>query len=241
MKNRLPLALSAVALILALLSNGSVVSASSGVIRHALFADRAGTARHATTADTATTASMIGGIRVSRHAVGGRLLPLGTNGEFPESVLPLDSTSKAPNISARVWASVPQAIPNSAGGPSTPETVLRFDRIAFDTAGLFQASAPDRLTIPVTGIYLVSASVRWDPLTSSAGERVVRIFGGNEVIADQQATTPGTPYIAVSGVSRLLAGDTVGVAAGATNDTKVITDGSDSDSSSLSVVWLAPG
>jgi uncharacterized membrane protein len=119
--------------------------------------------------------------------------------------------------------------------------VLHFDRIAFDTAGLFNPSAPDRLTIPVTGIYLISASVRWDPVTSGAGERVVRIFAGNEVVADQQAVTPGSPYIAVSGVARLLTGAVVGVAAGATNDTKVITDGTNSDSSSLSVVWLAPG
>jgi hypothetical protein len=245
MKNRLPLALSAAALLVSLLSSGSLVSASSGVVRHALFADRAGTARHASTADTAKialrakAATTVGGIRASRRAVAAQLLPLATNGQFPESVLPLDSTTKAPDIAARIWSDVDQAIPNSAGGPSTPETYLHFDRISFDTRQLFRAATPDRLTVPVTGIYLMAATVAWQHPSVAAGDRVVRLIAGGRIIAAEQVFTPFAPIQEVTGLERLTAGDTVQVVVGTDTDTNVLT--ADGGSPSLSVVWLAPG
>ena len=226
----------------ALLSNGTLVDASTGVVRHALFADRANTARHASTADTAKLAQRaktVAGIHASRNAVAGQLVPLGNDRQFPESVLPLDSTHKAPNIAARIWSSANQAIPSSAGGPSTPETYLHFDRIAFDTAGLFNASAPDRLTVPVTGIYLVSATVYWAHPTGATPELVVRLIAGGKFIASQQVVAAFGPSQSVTGVERLLAGDTVQVVVGTHDDGTVIT--ADGDSPSLSVVWLAPG
>jgi hypothetical protein len=210
-----------------------------------LFADRSGTARHAATADNARfalrakTATTVAGIHASRKALAGQLVPLGKDGQFPESVLPLDSTNEAPDIAARVWSSASQAIPSSAGGPSTPETYLHFDRIAVDTAGLFNASAPDRLTVPVTGIYLVSATVSWAHPTVAPGELVVRLVAGGKVIASEQVMPAFNPSQSVTGVERLLAGDTVQVIAGTADDGTVIT--TDGDSPSLSVVWLAPG
>src|SRR5258706_2448294 len=122
MKARLSLGLSAAALVIALLSNGALVDASTGVVRHALFADRANTARHASTADSAKlaqrakTAAAVAGIHASRNPVAGQLVPLGNDRQFPESVLPLDSTNKAPNIAARVFSSGSEAI---ASGAST--------------------------------------------------------------------------------------------------------------------------
>jgi hypothetical protein len=242
MNHRLSLALSAAALIFALLSNGSLVTASTGIVRHALFADRAGTARHASTADTAKrakTAATVAGIHASREARAGQLVPLGSNGQFPESALPLDSTSKAPNIAARIWSDVDQAIPNSAGGPTTPETYLRFDRAAFDTGRLFNAATPDRLIVPVAGLYLITASVAWEHPANPAGDRVVRLIAGGRITAAEQVFTPYAPIQSVTGVDRLLAGDTVQVVVGTDADTKVVTLGSYSPS--LSVVWLAPG
>jgi hypothetical protein len=245
MKARLSLGLSAVALVVALVSNGTLVDASTGVVRHALFADRANTARHASTADTAKfaqrakTATAVAGIHASRNPVAGQLVPLGNDRQFPESVLPLDSTNKAPNIAARIWSSANQAIPSSAGGPSTPETYLHFDRIAFDTAGLFNASAADRLTVPVTGIYLVSATVYWAHPTGATPELVVRLIAGGKIIASEQVVGAFDPSQSVTGVERLVAGDTVQVVVGTHDDGTVIT--ADGDSPSLSVVWLAPG
>jgi hypothetical protein len=242
MKGRLSLGLSAVALVVALLSNGMLVDASTGVVRHALFADRANAARHASTADTARlaqrakTATAVAGIHASRNPVAGQLVPLGNDRQFPESVLPLDSTNKAPNIAARIWSSATQAIP-SAGGPGT-ETYLHFDRIAFDTAGLFNASAPDRLTVPVTGVYLVSVTVDWAHPTVAPGELVVRLVAGGKVIASEQVNPAFNPSQSVTAVERLLAGDTVQVIAATHDAGTVITD---DESPSLSVVWLAPG
>ena len=153
--------------------------------------------------------------------------------------LPLDSTSKAPNIAARIWSDVDQAIPNSAGGPTTPETYLRFDQARFDTDRLFSTTTPDRLTIPVSGIYLITATVAWEHPPTAAGDRVVRLVAGGKIIAAEQVFTPFAPIQSVAGLDRLSAGDTVQVVVGTDTDTKVLT--LDGDSPSLSVVWLAPG
>jgi hypothetical protein len=258
-RSRAPLVISVLALVVAI-SGVSAVSAATHIVRAALFAKNAGavngikasrvpragrllalnaSAKLPRSVMPPLTVASLNGIRASSTAAAGRLFPLGANAAFPESVIPLDSTTKAPNIAVRLSSDVDQAIPNSAGGPTTPETFLRFARAEFDTAGLFRSAAPDRVTVPVTGIYLISATVSWDPLTSGAGERVVRLAAKGVVVAAQQAVTPGDPFQSVTGIERLTAGDIVQVVVGSTNDTKVIT--ADGNSSSLSVVWLAPG
>jgi hypothetical protein len=254
-----PLVISLLALVVAI-SGVQVVSAATGIVKVALFAKNAGTVNgikasrvprpgqlvalnvaaklpHSVIPTVAVTS--VSGIRASTRATAGALFPLGFNAAFPESVIPLDSTTKAPNVAARIYSDVDQAIPNSAGGPTTPETFLHFSRAEFDTAGLFRSAAPDRLTVPVAGVYLISATVSWDPKTSGAGERVVRLAAKGIVVAAQQAVTPGDPFQSVTGIDRLSPGDIVQVVVGSTNDTKVVT--ADGNSSSLSVVWLAPG
>ena len=71
---RVPAALSAAALLVAVLSaTPSGVAALHGVVKVALFAKNAG---------------KVGGIGASRSPKAGRLVPLGKNGKFPTSVLP---------------------------------------------------------------------------------------------------------------------------------------------------------
>jgi hypothetical protein len=70
------------------------------------------------------------------------------------------------------------------------------------------------------------------------GELVVRLVAGGRVIASEQVVPAFNPSQSVTGVERLLAGDTVQVIAATHDAGTVITDG---ESPSLSVVWLAPG
>jgi hypothetical protein len=158
MKHRLPLMLSAAALAVALLSNGPLVSAASGVVRHALFADKA---RLAAQANFAKTAGAINGIKASRTPKAGRLIPLNASSLLPASVVPrVDATSVdgfsasqlpvagmllplnangdldplvMPTIAARASSGSEQAIARSAPGPTTPETFVKFDSVTFDT------------------------------------------------------------------------------------------------------------
>jgi hypothetical protein len=152
--------LSAAALAVALLSNGPLVSAASGVVRHALFADKA---RIAAQANFAKTAGAINGIKASRTPKAGRLIPLNASSLLPASVVPrVDATSVdgfsasqlpvagmllplnangdldplvMPTIAARASSGSEQAIPLSAPGPTTPETFVKFDSVTFDFTG----------------------------------------------------------------------------------------------------------
>ena len=173
MKNRLPIVLSAAALVVAIIGTPASEGALR-VVRTALFAKNAGA---------------VNGIKASRAPRSGRLVPLGTSARFPRSVIPavdaasvdgirassspvpgellplgasgtLD-TSVMPKIAARVWSDTAQPIALSAPGPTTPETSVRFNHATFDTDHLFDAGSPDRLRIPVAGIYLVTGSVVW--------------------------------------------------------------------------------
>jgi hypothetical protein len=256
MKSRLPLVLSAVALVVAIV--GTPVSEGAlRVVRTALFAKNAGA---------------VNGIKASRSPRSGRLLALGANAKLPRSVIPavdaasvdgfkasssplpgsllplgpnsaLD-TSVIPKIAARVWSDTAQPVPLSAPGPGTPETGVRFDRVAFDTDRLFDAATPDRLRIPVAGIYLITGSVFWAPAPSDVdlGDRVIRIIAdtatGGHQVAVTQTVPPSGPAQSVTGLYALAPGDDVRLQVGASANTTLVPDGTDLPS--LAVIWLAP-
>ena len=63
------------------------------------------------------------------------------------------------NVAARVYNSSDTSLPiQIAGAPVKP---LPFDRVSFDTAGLFDKSHPTRLRAPIAGVYLITANVSW--------------------------------------------------------------------------------
>jgi hypothetical protein len=263
MKHRLPLMLSAIALVVALLSNGPLVSAASGVVRHALFADKA---RIAAQANFAKTAGSINGIKASRTPRAGRLIPLNVSSLLPASVVPrVDATSvdgfsasqspvagmllplnangaldplAMPRIAARASSGSEQAIPRSAPGPTTPETLVKFDSVTFDTNHLFDAASPTRLTISIPGIYLVTGTVYWASTAFPDEGRVVRLIADNQqggaTIASDQAGFTGDAAQTISSVYAFAAGDHVLLEVGASTDTKLLAG------SSLTSVWLAP-
>lgn len=263
MKHRLPLMLSATALAVALLSNGPLVSAASGVVRHALFADKA---RIAAQANFAKTAGAINGIKASRTPKAGRLIPLNASSLLPASVVPrVDATSVdgfsasqspvagmllplnasgdldplvLPRIAARASSGSEQAIPRSAPGPTTPETFVKFDSVTFDTNHLFDAASPTRLTVSIAGIYLVTGTVYWaSPAVPDEG-RVIRLIADNQqggaTIASDQTDFTGDAAQTISSVYAFAAGDHVLLEVGASTDTKLLAG------SSLASVWLAP-
>ena len=263
MKHRLPLMLSAAALAVALLSNGPLVSAASGVVRHALFADKA---RIAAQANFAKTAGAINGIKASRTPKAGRLIPLNASSLLPASVVPrVDATSVdgfsasqspvagmllplnangdldplvMPTIAARASSGSEQAIARSAPGPTTPETFVKFDSVTFDTNHLFDAASPTRLTISIPGIYLVTGTVYWASTAFPDEGRVVRLIADNQqggaTIASDQTDFTGDAAQTISSVYAFAAGDHALLEVGASTDTKLLAG------SSLASVWLAP-
>jgi hypothetical protein len=239
-----------------------LVSAASGVVRHALFADKA---RIAAQANFAKTAGAINGIKASRTPKAGRLIPLNASNLLPASVVPrVDATSVdgfsasqspvagmllplnangdldplvMPTIAVRASSGSEQAIPRSAPGPTTPETLVRFDSVTFDTNHLFDAASPARLTTSIPGIYLVTGTVYW-ALTAPDEGRVVRLIADNQqggaTIASDHTDFTGDAAQTISSVYAFAAGDHVLLDVGASTDTKLLAG------SSLACVWLAP-
>lgn len=58
---------------------------------------------------------------------------------------------------ARVEKNVAQSIPSNIAVFNT----LTWESELYDTAGLFDPAAPDRLTAPIAGVYVINAGVRW--------------------------------------------------------------------------------
>jgi hypothetical protein len=83
--------------------------------------------------------------------------------------------------------------------PSTGSsaTLIPFDTVLFDPAGMFDESAPWILTAPVDGIYEIEASVVWEP--NSSGERTLGIATSNPAqpsaaFASQPAASSGATF-----------------------------------------------
>ena len=256
MRSWVALVLSVFALVVAL-AGTSATEAAARAVRLALFANNAGAVNGIKASRTPkpgllipltasrrfpaavmprVDAASVDGLSASQSPVAGKLLALGSNGSFDGSVIP--------RIAARVWSDAEQSIPLSATGVNTPETVVVFNRVRFDTDHLFDAGSPNRLTIPVAGIYLVTATVKWAgaALDQGKGDRVIRIVadnqrGGNQV-ASVQAVTAADPAQTITSVFDFATGDHVFLQVGAASDTKLIDSGGDTPS--LAVVWLAP-
>ena len=170
-------------------------------------------------------------IEASSRPKPGALLPLSGDGRFPTSV--------APNIAARIYNSTDEQVPlQIAGGPVMR---LSFDRVSFDTAGLFDPAHPTRLKAPVTGVYLISANVSWQVTWSPAGlNRAVTVYVNNHAVSiDQRPPAQETRQV-VSTLYRLNAGDEVEVGVGQDEAATLIADAVGDYAPSLSMAWIAP-
>lgn len=85
---------------------------------------------------------------------------------FTTDELGLETPSPA-DISARVFCSTNISV---ASGPASP---LPFDSGRWDTAGIYDAAQPDRLTAPLAGKYLIFGHVRF--AANPNGDRSLQI------------------------------------------------------------------
>ncbi len=205
---------------------------------HSRSATRADFAGEADTADTSfevvdrSTASTVA---VSSAPTPGTLLPLSANGTFPESVLPLDSTTKAPNVAARVYNSTDEPVP---GGQVK---LLTFDHVGFDTANVFDPAHRTRLKASVTGIYLITANVSWEISGTTGENRAVYVYvNGHAVSVDQRPPAQETRQV-VTTLYRLNAGDEVEVGVAQDEASSLNANAVGDYAPSLAMAWIAPG
>ena len=125
MPQRLPLALSAAAFVLAVLGITPLGQAAGNVVKRALFAKNAGA---------------VNGIKASRRPRPGKLLPLGRNGKFPASVGAIGPCGPA-------GAQGPQGIQGSIGpqGPQGPPGTP-------DTSNFYTKAEADSRYVSVDGL-----------------------------------------------------------------------------------------
>jgi hypothetical protein len=219
--------LSALALLVALAAT-PVGDAATRVARRALFAQNAGA---------------VNGIKASKHPIAGRLLPLGTAGQFPASVLPLDSTTKGPRVAAIVNGPRPGFTVPAGGSFAIP---FNIDFGGIDTAHLYDPAQPTRLTAPVDGLYLLIAGVGWggdnDPVAVRGTVRgaVLLVNGTRVVVGDQVAVSQAHTAQEVTGLVSLKKGDYVQVMLFHDSPNPVTVPAWPATGSSLSMIWLAP-
>ena len=97
----------------------------------------------------------------------------------------------AVNVTVGAGATPDQSIPNNAA------TAASFDTVNYDTAGMFDAGSPTRLTCVESGLYLVIADTFWNPNVAGYRQSIIRENGATSIgFANQNA-------IATAGVSTL--------------------------------------
>jgi hypothetical protein len=126
--------------------------------------------------------------------------------------------------------------------PQNTVTSLNFDTNVFDSGGMHSTTThTDRLVAPASGVYLITASVRWQSVGSATF--VYESIGTNDtsiVVEDTKPVTPGTStYQSVSGVAELSAGEFATTAVMQNSSAAQSTTGN-GVSTAFSMVWLGP-
>ena len=216
-------AIAALALFVAL--GGGAAAYASGLISGSQI-------KNHSIAEKKLTQSAITALRGQRGARG----PAGPTGATGAQGIP----GVAPNIAARIYNSTNESVPLQIAG--APVMRLSFDRVSFDTAGLFDPAHPTRLTAPVTGIYLISANVSWQITSSPSGlNRAVVLYVNDAAVSiDQRPPAQETRQV-VTTLYRLKAGDEVEVGVGQDEATTLIADAVGDYAPSLEMAWIAPG
>lgn len=143
-------------------------------------------------------------VGVSSQPTAGKLLPLSEDGRFPASV--------TPNVAARVYRSTDQTVPTQIA--FAPVMRVSFDRVSFDTANFFDPAHPTQLKVPVTGIYVVIATVYWQVWGTEGNNRGISLFRNGDFIATDQRPPADETRQSVMALYHFDAGDTVEVGIG---------------------------
>jgi len=170
-------------------------------------------------------------IKASTTPIRGNMLALGSDGRFPISVMP--------NVAARVYSSTDEPFPlQIAFGPVKN---LTFDRVSFDTAGLFDPAHPTRLTAPVSGVYLITTSVSWQVSPASGNNRAVYVWVNGRAISVDQRPPADETRQTVTTIYRLRAGDDVEVGLGQDGSDTLIANAVGDYAPSLAMALIAQG
>ena len=114
-------------------------------------------------------------------------------------------------------SSAPAASVTATTGETThtaASTILHADAEVYDTDDLHNPGQPESLTAPVSGTYVVSATVDWDP--ASAGYRRTTIVGPDGAFASVAGPPLPMPAYTLQnpvGIERLEAGESVQIQA----------------------------
>lgn len=176
----------------------------------------------------------------------------------------LAGTYPAPTIGAgkvtpAKFGAIPQARVEKTVGQSIPSNIAVFNALTYeselyDTAGLFDPAAPDRLTAPIAGVYAIDAGVRWS--ANALGTRFAGIcinqptVGAcgitNNIAVSQYATNddPGVGTLrltqqSVSTQVKLAAGAVVQVVVTQNSGGALNVDGQ--PATNLAMTWVGPG
>jgi hypothetical protein len=176
----------------------------------------------------------------------------------------LAGTYPAPTIGAgkvtpAKFGAIPQARVEKTVGQAIPSNIAVFAAITYeselyDTAGLFDPAAPDRLTAPIAGVYAIDGGVRWS--ANALGTRFAGIcinqptVGAcgitNNIAVSQYATNDdpgiGTMRLTQQSVStqvKLAAGDVVQVVVTQNSGAPLNVDGQ--PATNLAMTWVGSG
>ncbi|MGE0463885.1 MAG: hypothetical protein AB7Q16_21170 [Vicinamibacterales bacterium] len=139
----------------------------------------------------------------------------GRTGAFVPTAGPATSgvPKPAPGVQFRVQGHGTQSIPIAL-----PAVITSWSTVLYNDGGGTWTPASGTYTVPVTGLYIVSAAVYWSSFTTTLGQSIALKRNGSEWIASVGAgsnaaqSTNGTVQH-VSGVYKLVAGDAVTVTA----------------------------
>jgi hypothetical protein len=135
---------------------------------------------------------------------------------------------------ARVTRSSSQGVPNATN------TTLNFTSERYDTAGMHSTSSNlFAVYAPVTGIYEISANIRWLNGFLSGGASIELVRNGNTVLAREE--NPSDHALSISTMARLVAGEHIRVVVFQNSGGSQSIASIPQSSPEFSMTWLAPG
>jgi hypothetical protein len=125
--------------------------------------------------------------------------------------------------------------------PNGTVTKLTFAAATYDTANMFNAANPTRITVPIAGIYNVTAAVKW---RAGTGQHRFATIRKNGVLHDEAISQVAPVLAAGQFTSQVVAGQ-LRLAAGDFIELSVFQDSGASlntvNALTTQVVWMSPG
>jgi hypothetical protein len=137
---------------------------------------------------------------------------------------------------ARVRSTASQSIPTST------LTALTFNTVDANAGGVFKLAQPTRLTAPVAGTYIITASVSWSNSAAGNRELIIEVNGTTDigVVSDGPSAVMTAPQQNVATTYHLQKGDYVRAMVWQTSSSTMDSWTDDHDAPVLTMNWIAP-